>query len=286
MSEVSSRPRVRSVICRSVDVHTIGSVVVGTVVSEALSGLASEAFTTQPSIECSRIDRLIASPEATLRLAEGRIEAASRVAPGTDRLVAEKAAALLAISQAPLVVRPAAVMSHVDRLMEASTIETVREAERDLVHAIKSENAYVLGEALAASCRQASIDTGFVNVETTVGAVGDIRVVATDASGRALVSEIHRGDDTHAPSVETEVVGFTDGRCHASLDRFDASMEAQGVRTEGSPERKWTGGVCELSMARDFIRQKVAPAVRRPETPRSRRSRLAPRVATVKQGGR
>jgi hypothetical protein len=285
MSEVSSRPRVRSVVCRSIDVHTSGSVVVGTIVSEALRGLVSEAFTTQPSIECPRIDRLIASPEATLRLTEGRIEAAARVAPGTDRVVAEKAAALLAISQAPLLVRPAAVMSHVDRLIGASTIETVREAERDLVHAINSENAYALGEALAASCRQASIDTGFVNVETAV-VVGDIRVVATDGSGRALVSEIRRGDDTHAPSVETEVVGFTDGRCHATLDRFDASMEAQGVHTEGSPERKWTGGVCELSMARDFIRQKVAPAVRRPETPHTRRSRLVPRVANVKQGGR
>jgi len=255
-------------------------------VSEALSGLASEAFTTQPSIECPRIDRLIASPEATLRLAEGRIEAVTRVAPGTDRLVAEKAAALLAISQAPLVVRPAAVMSHVDRLMGSSTIETVREAERDLVHAINAENAHALGEALAATCRQASIDTGFVNVETTVGAAGEIRVVATDASGRALVSEIHRGDDTHGPSVETEVVGFTDGRCHASLDRFDASMEAQGVRTEGPPERKWTGGVCELSMARDFIRQKVTPAASLPESRRASRTRTVRRMGTVKQGGR
>jgi hypothetical protein len=286
MSEVSSRPRVRSVVCRSLDIHANGSVVVGAVVSEALRGLASEAFATQPSIECPRVDRLIASPEAALQLAEMRVDAAARVVPGADRLVAEKAAALLAVSQTPLVVRPAAVTSQVARLMEAPTVEAVRQAERDLLRTAKAEHSQVVSKALAVSCHQASIEAGFANVETRVGTRGDIRVIATDASGRALVSEIHRGDDTHAPSIETEVVGFTDGRCHATLDRFDASMETQGVRTEGSPERKWTGGVCELSMAREFIRQKVGPTVRRPESSGTTRTRPVRRAGAVKQGGR
>ena len=286
MSEVSSRPRVRSVVSRAVDAQILGSVPVGKVVETALRGLACEAFAAQPAIECPRIERLIASPEAALQLAEMRVDAAARVQPSADRVVTEKAAALLSISQAPLAVRPAAVAFHVERLMEARTIEAVHQAESDLVRAAKSEHSHVVSEALALSCRQASIDAGFVNVETTLGPGGDVRIVAADASGRALVSEIHRGDDTHAPSVETEVVGFTDGRCHATLDRFDASMEAQGVRTEGAPERKWTGGVCELGMARDFIRQKVAPSVPRPESSGTTRTRPVPRVGTVNQGGR
>ena len=82
------------------------------------------------------------------------------------------------------------------------------------------------------------------------------------------------------------MVGFTDGRCHATLNRFDAAMEAQGVRTEGLPDRKWTGGVCELSMARDFIRRKVEPAVRRPESSGTTRTRPMRRRDAVKQGGR
>lgn len=284
MSEVSSRPRVRSITSRAVDVHTIGSVAVGRVVTEALRGLG-EAFTTQPSLECSRIDRLVASPEAAARLVELRVETATRIAPGADRVLAEKAAALLAISQAPLAVRPAAVASQIGLLMSASTVQAVRQAEHDLVQTIKSEHSQVVSEALAVSCRQASIDAGFVEVETTVGASGDIRIVATDASGRALVSEIHEGDDTHAPSIETEVVGFTDGRCHAILDRFDAGMEAQGVRIDGSPERKWTGGICELTMARDFIRRKVEPSVRERESSHTMRTRPVRRMGTVKQGG-
>lgn len=286
MSEISSRPRVRSIASRAVDAQVLGSVAVGTLVATALRGLAREALATQPSIECPRIERLIASPEAAARLADMRVDAATRVAPGAGRILTEKTAAFLAISQAPLVVRPAGVTAYIERLVEASTIEAVQQAEFDLVHAVKSEHSHVVSEALATSCRQASIAAGFVDVETTVGARGDRRVVATDASGRALITEIHRGDDTHAPSVETEVVGFTDGRCHAILDRFDAAMEAQGVCMEGSPERKWTGGVCELSMARDFIRQKVAPAVRRPESSRIAHTRPVRRLGTVKQGGR
>jgi hypothetical protein len=268
-----------------VDAHTLGSVAASTVVVTALRSLVGEALVSA-SIDCSRIDRLIASPEAAIRLTEMRVDAATRVASVADRLEVEKAAALLAIAEAPLVVRPAAVAAHVERLMQASTIEAVQQAERDLVRTVKSEHAHVVSEALAVSCRRASIDAGFVNVETTLGARGDVRVVATDASGRALVSEIHRGDDTHAPSIETEVVGVTDGRCHGILDRFDAAMEAQGVRTEDSPERKWTGGVCELSMAREFIRNKVQPAVRQPAPSRMNPTPPVRRVETVKQGGR
>ncbi len=286
MSEVSSRPRVRSVASRAVDTQVLGAVAVSTVVSTALRGLAGEAFVTHPAVDCLRIERLIASPEAAIQLAEMRVDATARVVPGAGRLVAEKAAALLALSQAPLVVRPGAVASQVERLMKASTAEAVRQAEGDLLRTVKSEHSHAVSEALAVSCRQASIAAGFVDVETTVGAWGALRVIATDAAGRALVTEIHRGDDTNAPSVETEVVGSTDGRCHGILDSFDAAMEAQGVRIDGTPKRKWTGGVCELSMARDFIRQRVEPAVRRPESSGTTRTRPERRAGTVKQGVR
>lgn len=286
MSEISSRPRVRSVASRAVVAHLRGCVAVGAVVAPALRELARKALAIQPSIECPRLDRIIGSPEAAICLTQMRVDATAHIAPGADRVVAEKTAALLAVFQAPLAVRPAAITAQVERLVEASTSEAVQQAELDLVHAVKLENSHVMSEALVAASRQASVDAGFVNVEMTVGARGVRRVVATDASGRALVTEIHRGDDTRAPSVETEVVGFTDGRCHAILDRYDAAMDAQGVTTEASAERRWTGGVCELKMARDFIREKVAPAVRRSESRRIAPTRRAQRLRTVKQGGR
>lgn len=286
MSEVSSRPRVRSVASRAVDTQVLSAVAVGTVVSPALLGLARQAFATQPAVQHPRVERLVASPEAALQLAEMRVAAAARVVSGVDRVVAAKAAALLAVSEAPLVVRPAAVISQIERLMEAATFEAVQQAEQDLLRAVKAEHSQVVSAALAESCRHASAEAGFAAAETTIGARGVIRVVATDASGRALVSEIQHGDDTHAPRIETEVVGVTDGRCHATLDRFDAAMEAQGVRIDGSPARQWTGGVCELSVARDFIRQKVQPAVRLADASRIAQTRPMRRRDTVKQGGR
>jgi hypothetical protein len=54
----------------------------------------------------------------------------------------------------------------------------------------------------------------------------------------------------------TEVVGISDGSCHAILDGFDRALEAQGVRA-GPPRRKYTGGVCQLAAAQEFVRRKV-----------------------------
>jgi hypothetical protein len=282
MSEVSSRPRVRSVASRAVDADTLGAVAIGTLVATALRQLVGEVLASPPSVE--RVDRLVAGPEAAARLTELRCEATTRIAPGASLASAEKAAALLAISQAPLVVRPASVAAHLERLVQASTAKAVQQAEAALVRTIKSENSQAVGGALAAACREASIDAGFVHVETTTGVRGELRIVATDPVGRALVTEIQPGDDRRAPSIETEVVGVTDGHCHSLLDRFDAAMEAEGVRTDGPPERKWTGGVSEMSLARDFIRQKVAPSSRRSEVARTASKHPLRRRTVAQQG--
>lgn len=118
-----------------------------------------------------------------------------------------------------------------------------------------------------------------------VGALGQQRIVATDEAGRALVTEIRSGSDTHLPSIETEVVGYTDGRCQPILDRFDASLQAQGVHSDGAPERRFTGGVCELAYAREYIRKKIAPAARQSVPAKATRKRPRRHAAVLKQRG-
>jgi hypothetical protein len=56
-------------------------------------------------------------------------------------------------------------------------------------------------------------------------------------------------------------VGLHDGSCNEILDRFDAALAAEGVRA-GAPRRSFTGGVCELAAAREFVRRLPRPALK------------------------
>jgi hypothetical protein len=132
---------------------------------------------------------------------------------------------------------------------------------------IESSHTSVLRHALTLACTNAALKVGFGAVEALQAGNGTIRVIASDESGRALVSEISTAANGN-PHIETEVLGVTDGSCNDMLDAYDRALEEEGVRS-GVPRRKFTGGVCELGAAREFIRRKVrrmpkqpAPAVK------------------------
>jgi hypothetical protein len=86
-------------------------------------------------------------------------------------------------------------------------------------------------------------------------------VIATDPAGRSLVTEIGTLPSGEA-SLATEVVGVRDNSCGQILDRLDAILERLGVHA-GPPQRKSTGGVCELAAARDLLRKKALGSARR-----------------------
>src|SRR5881296_1013405 len=125
------------------------------------------------------------------------------------------------------------------------------------MNAMEDRHQTVMTSALVAACRNASIAAGFPSVETASGIDGATRVIAADAAGRVLITEIHSSVDRE-PSMETEVVGVTDGSCVHILDEFDRALDEQGVRAT-SKDRKWTGGVCELEFAKQFL-GKIQPA--------------------------
>jgi hypothetical protein len=105
------------------------------------------------------------------------------------------------------------------------------------------------------ACQQAAVRVGFDRLETLAGLRGELRLIASDPAGRTLVTEIRTGGNGDV-GLETEVVGVSDGSCHEILDAFDRSLEAEGIRSAPS-QRKFTGGVCELAAAREFVRRKV-----------------------------
>jgi hypothetical protein len=169
-----------------------------------------------------------------------------------------KLATLLAVQTTPYFCEPATMQAPLGTLLSAGTVTEVETASRQLMNVLQHSHHHVVTKALVVACQKASVQAGFESIETATGIDGCHRVIATDTNGRALVTEV-RADYEREPSIETEVVGVTDGSCVEILDRFDRALDEQGVKA--SPQdRKWTGGVCELHSAKEFLKKKIKPS--------------------------
>lgn len=247
MSEVRTRPKVQSVSSAVLSAAAAGAVV-------AASRVLASAVPSLISLRQELPHQTPASiqPAATLRRQLAIVPAAPNLPP----VEAAKVAALLRAAARPyLIQNPAALEPSLAGLKQARTLDQVRHAERLVTAALECEHQVVFISAVTQACQNACRQIGFGTVETTTAAGGVVRVIATDPAGRTLVTEIE-GPAEGEPRMATEVVGISDGSCHVILDAFDRALEAQGVRS-GPPRRKYTGGVCQLATAREFVRRKV-----------------------------
>jgi hypothetical protein len=140
----------------------------------------------------------------------------------------------------------------IEALSLSRSLDQSQHASDALLEVARQEHHNLLVRRVAEASMLAARKAGFDKVNTTQR--GDqIRVVATNRSGQALVTEIDATLDGDL-SMATEAVGIRDGSCHEVLDLFDASLEAEGV-IAGPPRRSPTGGVCQLATARQAIRE-------------------------------
>jgi hypothetical protein len=128
-------------------------------------------------------------------------------------------------------------------------------------------------QQLVLAAQSAAVKVGFKDVRVTNAPDGTIRAIASDDTGRTLITEIGTSID-RAPTLATEIIGSSDESCHEILDAYDRALEEAGVISD-TPERKFTGGICELTAAKEFIRQPVklkATNTTKPKTDSQRRS--------------
>lgn len=169
---------------------------------------------------------------------------------------AAKVKTLLSLSNAPyLVADTNALHSTLKTLETAGSVVEVQRAEEQLRHALEAQHHQVFVESLTVACERATLAAGFQTVEVARGVGDTVRVIGASPAGHALVTEINI-NPRHEPTIETEVVGITDGRCNAILDKFEAALAEAGVRGT-PPKRRFTGGVCELSAPKEFLRRKA-----------------------------
>ncbi len=263
MSEIISRPKVQSVSSTLLSDAAAGGAVLAAgliaVTLRSLSAAARDAYRLYSESKETPIKSL--KPISTLR-EEMKVRAQEFKGVLSQHKItpteAIQVATLATLSESPLYVESKdSVLQPLKALQCATSLEAAQQSQRQLYRAIESDHARLFTKALTLACTKAAERAGFPAVETVSAPAGTVRLIASDPCGRALVTEIRNGQD-HEPSIETEVVGVTDGSCAAILDAFDKALEEAGVRA-APPKRKFTGGVCELAAAREFLRKTVRP---------------------------
>lgn len=282
MSAVTSRPEVRGVrVTAAPDTVVEGASLAGPLVSigRALerSGVGSTSVPVGAPFELRPFSSILGG----LSQAQDAEGAAVGMEEARVRSIQAQAAQVLSHCVAP---PDHGLDAPVARLAEATTHREAVVAHRELLRAVEAGHQRVLVGHLALACASAAASAGFPVATDPVARGGVVRLVCTDASGLALVTEIY----TDAPggvSMATEVVGTRGSRCQDVLDRFDAALEASGVRA-GPPRRRRTGGVCLLDGAREHVRTPESVGTGKAETAtggREARRRSTSRPSTQRQ---
>jgi hypothetical protein len=254
MSETYQRKEVKSVSSAVLPVAVGGIVLAAKLSYKVLSSLSSaarEVYTRKTVDTPAGRHRAIKSLPA-IRTEQTVIRKGERLKDNVDAI---KVSVLLSVKQAGYIVENSCTLHEkLEALRKSSTESEAKSASEDLIKALETSHKRVFVKGLTVACKNASIEAGFPTVQTSESS-GLVRVVATDAAGRALVTEISsKGAD--GPEITTEVVGISDGSCRNIMDAFDRALRRQGVESS-EPRRKFTGGVCETEAARKFVQSMI-----------------------------
>ena len=259
MSSKSSRPRVSGVSVDSTEQSSTGT----SALSDLLSGLSEGARAAYRSLQEAReeMEQIDCEHRPLSAIREEQETQASETEPAQTQvdedLSAVEATKVETLQEAAAyqVEDPDGLEAPMRALQQASTPEAARQAKSEVMATLETEHHRLFTQRLVGACTRASEKAGFPNVETETRPGGVVRVMATNEAGHALVSEVDASPGEE-PSLATEVVGVRDGSCTEMLDAFDEALEEEGVRAS-TPRRTFTGGVCQLAAAKEFVQRKL-----------------------------
>lgn len=126
----------------------------------------------------------------------------------------------------------------------ASKSPTASFAEvRTLINAVKDENRAACVDGMVRCIERAMKDAG-MQPSGASRRGHDVEVRSIDEQGRGLRTAL-LFDKSGKMSMRTKLNSFKDGACQPVLDRFNASLEEQGVRTAGT-SRNWRNEGCQV----------------------------------------
>jgi hypothetical protein len=166
----------------------------------------------------------------------------------------------------------------------ATSLESAKSALNNFVQQLEVNHQQVVVDNLVLSCHNAALKVGFKPLESSATVVnGVVRLIANDDTGRSLVTEIATNPD-HPVQMATEIIGTSDRTCDQILDAFEAALKEEGVMF-APPERKFTGGICELEAAKDFVRKRPTKKTQNQTTTSQKKAvKRPPYQQQMKQG--
>ena len=285
MSVISSRPQVRSVSSAAIGAAAAGLVVVSArLVAEMLREQGQVRLAATLPVSRVTDTMTVARPIAAVRAARARRQI-SLASPHMSPVERIKQEAIGTLTAAPVFSAPDRLREPLTALANANTAVEATLAANRLVQTVTVGHQAAVMQAAAFACSRASVDVGFTTIQSEVGVTGELRVIGTNDMGQVIVSEVKQDADGEV-SIESEMIGVTDGSCHAAMSHFDAAVERHGLYAD-KPNRKFTGGVCETAFARAFVKRPrpdkteatVPPRAGRPDGRRTQR--LNPRKRQV-----
>jgi hypothetical protein len=183
----------------------------------------------------------------------------------TDRLIAITTARLFPASN------PQVLEQGIQTVMSSPNAASLQATQRQLLTSHQS----AFTEHLVLAVQSAASAVKFQHVSVTNAPDGTVRAIASDGKGRTLITEIGTSID-RPPTLATEIIGVSDESCHPILDGYDRALAEAGV-ISSPPERKFTGGICELAAAKEFVQQPIKPVISKTKDKTSQRRAVAPK---------
>lgn len=247
-------------------IELIAIAVVGKVLVPAGAKLISEAMKGIPELphtvfgNAQKYPQLVPLKQVpAVKSLRSRMMSAAQ-GPSGD-IAAVKQGMLETIASAPLYTTDsAAFRSRLSAVKNATSIEDVKAAGLALADSVLNDHHHMVTSGVQTAVRNAAVKIGFGQIEALHSPLGNdiIRLAATDAIGRSIVTEIDARPN-HDLKIEAEVLGVTDNTCHQILDEFYASLKDEGIEMSTTPRRKPTGGICELAATKAFLAKKLKP---------------------------
>lgn len=240
---------------------SVGVAATGVFAKVAIAGLSSAANAAFKALTASHAqhtsNKVLANSE--LRLQQPTIASQTQVQISQYGLSSVEAAQVQAIATLNntgyAIDDQQQVLQSLQQILTASSVQQVNAAQQQCTQVLEASNQQVLVQSLTIACQNASLSSGFSQI-ITQNRQGKIRIIAKNYTGQALVSEI---DTTDQVQISTETVGISDGSCTEIIAKFEKALEAEGVMRQGNPDRKFTGGICELASSQDFERNGIVP---------------------------
>jgi hypothetical protein len=287
MSVVSTTPRVESVSNPALAAIALsGALAIGGLLASVLREAVRSSGSWQLRGADSATPDLLPVASAR-RIAGERVKAVPSMAKVLDPVEAEKASSLRLLSVTPCFAG-AGTVPYIKALVDASSIEQVRAARTALVDNVERTHQRIVVDALTVACRRAANSTGFETTDVRHVPGGLVRITSRDADGRGVVTEIDARPSGEI-GLASEVVNGQ-GTCHELIAAYERALDDEGVR-RSLPDRRDTGGVCQLFPARALaeklgVKAAVTGSNRTSGADTSRRRQLNDRVSRRRQTGR